>query len=701
MKNEGVRRIAKKIQSVFFNPFVLALLPTLVFIWLVPVKSGRYVLETVSSTVWSADTYLFYEDLDGNGFSERIRLTKAENRTSVNVDNRHGDPINQWNLHGTFDFYLNRRLYIAGDYDNDGIMELYVFTISNDSIFLHVMDDYRRGGYLVRNRLVAVTGPGQRGPDPLLVPAGMEDLNGDGRKELIFGISAGFSFYPRQVYAYYVQQDSLVVSPEAYAYYGRLTLADINGSGTREAIIHTYSTANIDEGQTRYHDQSNWLMVLDEHMEFLFEPVEFPGRFQSNLIFGLERDGKSELAVFNLAGHAQKSTVSYYSASGVLRERKELPGFPVSVIGLKARDGTPLFGLFYPGSGLMAYDVHMNLVRSINLPGERNYIDEFEAEIGKNKYKGIMMVNFDEYMIYFMSDDMRHLLSTRIRQTEYRLPYISLVKNGDAKPYLSIQIGTDQYLLSYGPNRLYFFGLGIYPLIYLGMLAFAAMTRRAQRRQIAKQQETEKRIAELQINLVKNKLDPHFSINALNSVIQAIRDDRKEVAEDGLLQFVGMYRNMLLSADAVDRSLDEELSFTQSYLNLEKLRYEGVFDYRIEVAPGVDHATLIPKMIIQLHAENAVKHGLAPLKSGGLMHICVSQTEGGLQITITDNGIGYSRGVEASGSRSSQGLKMMQELYKLYPKAGGKKITSNIEELFDENGQVNGTRVCIIIMRAS
>jgi LytS/YehU family sensor histidine kinase len=218
-----------------------------------------------------------------------------------------------------------------------------------------------------------------------------------------------------------------------------------------------------------------------------------------------------------------------------------------------------------------------------------------------------------------------------------------------------------------------------------------------QRRQFERQQQTERRITELQISLLKNKLEPHFSINALNSVIQAIREERHEVAEEGLMRFVGMYRHMMFSSDSIDRALDEELAFTESYLELEKLRCEQLFSYQIEVSPGVDHGFRIPKMIIQLHAENAVKHGLAPLKTGGLLHIEIMKPGDQLQITITDNGVGYTKGVQASTNPRSQGLEMMKELYALYHKVSNTKIVSEIEELKDESGVVTGTRVSIRI----
>jgi hypothetical protein len=73
-------------------------------------------------------------------------------------------------------------------------------------------------------------------------------------------------------------------------------------------------------------------------------------------------------------------------------------------------------------------------------------------------------------------------------------------------------------------------------------------------------------------------MDPHFTMNAINAVIDAINREEKEQVRDNLLHFSKMYRSLVLSADKFKRTLREEIDFTENYLALFELyqRITGV-----------------------------------------------------------------------------------------------------------------------------
>ena len=79
----------------------------------------------------------------------------------------------------------------------------------------------------LRTGLLTLLGVVLKTPDPFIIPAEMQDLDDDGSKELIFGISSGFSIYPRNVYGYYVSKYSLVISPESSFFIFNILQADI------------------------------------------------------------------------------------------------------------------------------------------------------------------------------------------------------------------------------------------------------------------------------------------------------------------------------------------------------------------------------------------------------------------------------------------------------------------------------------------
>ena len=690
--------LLKKITPILLNPFLLALVPAVVIIMLVPMKRDRYLLEEVSKVIVPNHAVSFYDDLNQDGRSEQTDISQSATNTWFYITDAEGFLVDQWNLWGRFDFEKQYSVYMSGDYNDSGTKELFFFTLAGDSILLHGLFDIHSNSLQIRDRFIARAGPGRQRPDPYVFTANMDDLNGDGNKELIFGISSGFSLYPRNVYAYYIDQDSLVSSPTSSYHIRGIVQADVNGNGKREILLHGFASSNADAQNATYHDHTNWLMVLDQNLDFLFEPVDLGGKYEDCFVFSSIVDNQPVIFVTVTNWKGSPIARHYrFDHSGAILWQGETSESIRNVVLFNDEKGAELFAASFPNFDLALYNADMELVRVAPRLG---FVDFKIADIDKNGENEFIGVNPTHGIMHVSRSGFRFPVSVPFEWDERGGANIQLIERGGERTQLFLQIGRYRYVFDYGPNPMYYLNFGVYLLIYAGVLAFTFLTRGVQRRQLLRQQETAKRIAELQINLVKNKLDPHFSINALNSVIQAIRDDRHKVAEDGLLQFVGMYRNMMVSADSVDRSLDEELAFTQSYLNLEKLRYDGVFDYAIEVAPGVDHSTPVPKMIVQIHAENAVKHGLAPLKSGGRLHIAVGQQQGSLQIVITDNGIGFTKGKEASGSRRSQGLAMMEDLYTLYYKVSKRLIVSEIEELYENSDKTVGTRVKIIITQA-
>jgi LytS/YehU family sensor histidine kinase len=92
-----------------------------------------------------------------------------------------------------------------------------------------------------------------------------------------------------------------------------------------------------------------------------------------------------------------------------------------------------------------------------------------------------------------------------------------------------------------------------------------------------------------------------------------------------------------------------------------------------------------------------VKHGLAPLKSGGLLRIEVTQSNEKLEILIADNGVGREHSAKTSGRSTGLGLSLMDDFNALYQKLFNQQISSYIRDLKTVHGKPAGTSVQIII----
>jgi LytS/YehU family sensor histidine kinase len=70
------------------------------------------------------------------------------------------------------------------------------------------------------------------------------------------------------------------------------------------------------------------------------------------------------------------------------------------------------------------------------------------------------------------------------------------------------------------------------------------------------------------------------------------------------------------NADAAVISLEEEIKYLDTYLQLEKLRFGDKFDYAIQAEPGIDkERTFVPAMLLQPYVENAIRHGVRFLEN--------------------------------------------------------------------------------------
>jgi LytS/YehU family sensor histidine kinase len=209
--------------------------------------------------------------------------------------------------------------------------------------------------------------------------------------------------------------------------------------------------------------------------------------------------------------------------------------------------------------------------------------------------------------------------------------------------------------------------------------------------------EREKQFTQLQLKTIKNQMDPHFTFNAITSLGTLIYTAQKEQAYDYLVKFSDLIRKTLESSDKVTRTLQEELDFIRQYLDLQKYRYKDHFEYQIKVAPSVNVLDPIPRMLIETHVENALKHGLVHSDKKGLIEINISREGRTLKIEITDNGIGREKAKEYARNSTKIGLKVSEQFYTLINKYNKEKITREIIDLYDADGNPAGTKVIIRI----
>ncbi|WP_291083897.1 histidine kinase [Flavobacterium sp. BFFFF1] len=114
--------------------------------------------------------------------------------------------------------------------------------------------------------------------------------------------------------------------------------------------------------------------------------------------------------------------------------------------------------------------------------------------------------------------------------------------------------------------------------------------------------------ASAQFESLKNQIDPHFLFNSLN-VLSSLIEENPENAQRFTTSLSKIYRYVLEQKDKELVSVEEELSFAKTYMNLLKMRFENSLFYELPQQDYNPEARVVP-LSLQLLLENTVKHNV-------------------------------------------------------------------------------------------
>lgn len=115
--------------------------------------------------------------------------------------------------------------------------------------------------------------------------------------------------------------------------------------------------------------------------------------------------------------------------------------------------------------------------------------------------------------------------------------------------------------------------------------------------------------SQAEIKNLKNQLNPHFLFNTLNNIYSLMRMDQ-EKAQEAVLSLSKTLRYVLYDNNQEKVSLDKDLAFTKSYIDLMSLRLTDKVNVRVNISEKTEGLTIAPLMFIT-QVENAFKHGIS------------------------------------------------------------------------------------------
>lgn len=197
----------------------------------------------------------------------------------------------------------------------------------------------------------------------------------------------------------------------------------------------------------------------------------------------------------------------------------------------------------------------------------------------------------------------------------------------------------------------------------------------------------------ISLQSLRREMNPHFIFNSLNSVNQFIAQNKEIEANKYLSSYSSLMRNMMENSSKDFIPIQKEIEQLNKYLELEHLRFNDKFDYKITIDLNIENENiLIPNMLIQPHIENAIWHGLRYKEEKGILIVNMNLKSSFIEVIIEDNGIGVKRSQEIKTQNQkvhqSIGLTNIKKRIKLLNDLYNLNISFTINNLTSESGTI-------------
>jgi two-component system LytT family sensor kinase len=153
---------------------------------------------------------------------------------------------------------------------------------------------------------------------------------------------------------------------------------------------------------------------------------------------------------------------------------------------------------------------------------------------------------------------------------------------------------------------------------------------------------------DLELSVIRTQFQPHFVLNALNSLLVLIDDD-PALARTMVVRLADLMTAVFDRGDVREVPLERELDLVRAYLDVERIRLGSRLAVRFDVEDAARGA-LVPPFLLQPIVENAVKHGIAPYQQPGLVAVAARVERNRLCVTVTDSGAAENAPLAATTS---------------------------------------------------
>lgn len=147
-----------------------------------------------------------------------------------------------------------------------------------------------------------------------------------------------------------------------------------------------------------------------------------------------------------------------------------------------------------------------------------------------------------------------------------------------------------------------------------------------------------------QMLALQTQINPHFIFNTLNLVnLMIIRITQENCAPARIITLLSDILYYSFKTDGFITTVEEELSYTKKYIQIEQIKYNNKFNFEFEVPETLKNLKII-KFMFQPIIENCIEHGIKGLSDNeGFIKLKAYKENSFLKFAISDNGAGMSQ----------------------------------------------------------
>ncbi|ETP67235.1 sensor histidine kinase [Planococcus glaciei] len=173
--------------------------------------------------------------------------------------------------------------------------------------------------------------------------------------------------------------------------------------------------------------------------------------------------------------------------------------------------------------------------------------------------------------------------------------------------------------------------IGAFTLLFLFVFEKRIDLIEKEKNEIALENELQK----ARYNQLNQEIQPHFFFNTMNSILSLARLERKQELIHSIETFSKLLKHKY-KTNTTFITIEEELSYVLSYLEIQKIRFRDRLDYQITADSGVQQAITLP-FLIQTLVENAFKHSFEKKAGKAELAIQIETEDAAIRITVTNS----------------------------------------------------------------